>query len=131
MMNYYKRIERRNKKIEKKLKTAPSVYLVVQWAKWGVKECKWTGKLLQANDSPWITPEVYNFTDHNGEYDQWYICPIHYTTSGRIYDWTFNKEAAEKLAEALNAEAAHSAEVRIMSEDEEIEEFFKHYAQEC
>lgn len=127
-MNYYKRIERRNKVIEKKLKTAPSVYMVVQWAKWCVKECRWTGKLLQDNDSSWILPEVYHWTDHNGEYEQWYTCPIHHTTSGKMYEWTFNKLAAEKLAEALNAAESNYIETKPLSKEEEMEEFFKHYA---
>lgn len=127
-MNYYRRIERRNKEIEKKLKTAPSVYLVVQWAKWCVKEYKWTGKFIQKDEWPWIVPEVYHWTDHNGEYEQWYTCPICNTTTGRIYEWTFNKLAAQKLADALNAEESNRVETKPLSKEEEMEEFFKHYA---
>jgi hypothetical protein len=127
-MNYYKRIERRNKEIKKKLESAVSVYLVVQWAKWCVKEYKWTGRLICENGMSWIMPEVYHWTDHNGEYEEWYACPIHHTTSGAIYEWTFNKLAAEKLAETLNAAETHYVETKPLSKEEEMEDFFNHYA---
>ena len=127
-MNFYKRIDRRNEEIKKKLESAVSVYLVVQWAKWCVKEYKWTGRLLHNDNMPWIMPEVYHWTDHNGEYEEWYVCPIHHTTSGAIYEWTFNKSAAEKLAEALNAAEPRKVETKSLSKEEEMEEFFKHYA---
>jgi hypothetical protein len=127
-MNYYKRIERKNKKIEKKLKSAQSVYAVVKYAKWCVREYKWTGRFMQRDEIPWIMPEVYHWTDHNGEYDQWYTCPICNTTSGELGEWTFNKMAADMLADALNAKDALPKDVKPLSKEEEMEEFFKHYA---
>lgn len=127
MINY-KRIERKNKKLEKESKSARSVYLVVRWAKWCVLECKWTGILLYRDDVSWIMPEVYHFTDHNGEFDEWYTCPACNITSGEMYDWTFNKRTAEMIAETLNVKDKSSTEVKFMSKEEEMEEFFKHYA---
>ena len=127
-MNYYKRIQKKNKKLEKKAKAAQSVYLVVRYAKWCVKEYKWTGRFMQRDEIPWIMPEVYHWTDHNGEYDQWYACSICNTTSGQMYEWTFNKLAAQKLADALNAAESNHVETKPLTKEEEMEEFFKHYA---
>lgn len=126
-MNYFNRVARKNKKIENKIKSSQSVYLVVKYAKWCVMEYKWTGRFLQRDGVPWIMPEVYFWTDHNGQYEEWITCPICNTTTGSIYEWTFNKRAADTLAEALNLKDTYYIEATL-SADDDIEEFFKHYA---
>jgi hypothetical protein len=102
-MFYYKWIKFKNKIYEKQIAKAKPVYLVVQWARWCVLECKWTGGWVVDLPECKIAPEIFKFTDHNGEFDQWYKCSIYDATSSCNFSWTFDKEEAERIAENLNS----------------------------
>ena len=87
-------------KLEKKIQKCKSVYLIVCYAHWCVREYKWTGKWhLDAAGIP--EPIVWNYNDHNGAYESYDQLPITYTTTGMCCDWSFHKSVATKIAEQL------------------------------
>ena len=71
------------------------IYIVACWAKWGVCKAKYIGL---KNEEPMII----EYSDHNGEYDSWYICNWHSHTSGMTIAYSFNCQEALALAEYLN-----------------------------
>lgn len=96
-----------DKKIQKwfELNTTP-VYIVALWARWGVREFPFNGEFKQERNKTtgkmMYFPMVWMYNDHNGMSDQWELVDIRYTTTALIYDWTFYKTAAERLADKLN-----------------------------
>ena len=91
-----KKILKYNDRTRKKIDSLPRIYLIGCWARWGVMELPFAEFDKNRN------PLVYNYNDHNGTADQWELIPLEYTTTGYVYDWTFNKENAEKIAALLN-----------------------------
>lgn len=87
------------------LNTTP-IYIVALWARWGILEFHFSGQFKKEYDNKASTfryyPQVWVYNDHNGTTDQWELVDIRHTTTAIIYDWTFYKSAAEKLAEKLN-----------------------------
>jgi len=75
------------------------IYIVCQWAKWGVIKEKWTGKVNENGE-----PLIIKYNDHNGEYDSYYTCCWFNATSGITIAYYFNKNKAEKLCQLLNSE---------------------------
>ena len=94
------------KDIEKEMENATGVYLVVCYARWCVREYKWTGDWAVVYGRP--CPVVWDYDDHNGEYEEYARRPILITTTGRIMDWTFYRGAADKFVELLNEEDERS-----------------------
>lgn len=91
------------KKLEEKIQKCKSVYLVVKYASWCVREFKWTGKWeIGVSGCPY--PIVWLYDDHNGRYEEYVKTNILLTTTGTCYDWTFYKKSAEYLKEKLNAD---------------------------
>lgn len=89
------------KKLMKKIEEAPKVYLIVCWARWGIREYHWTGEwLIGTNNIP--QPIVYYYNDHNGTYEEYQKIPITFTTTGICADWSFYKSMAQNLADKLN-----------------------------
>ena len=89
-----------NKRTTQKINKCKRVYLVVCYAKWTVREFPWTGKFVSdyANN---LCPEVWDYDDHNGEFEEYAKRSIYNTTTGNICTWTFNKYVAERIANAL------------------------------
>lgn len=87
-------------KMKKKIEKCKSVYLIVCYAHWCVREFKWTGRFILSPTGN-LVPEVWFFDDHNGTWDSVSKIPIYNTTTGWIKDWSFYKNAAEDIAAAL------------------------------
>ena len=85
--------------IEKKISKLPSVYIIVQYAHWCVREYKWTGKFDTRDGIP--VPIVWDYDDHNGEFEEYAKRPITHVTTGFIFDWSFYESRAKKVAEWL------------------------------
>lgn len=86
------------KRLLKKIEKCPKVWLIGQWAHWGIREYRWTGKWTKGEKPQ---PIVWYFTDHNGEYEQWLKVPIGDTTTGWGIAYSFHKGVAEEIAEAM------------------------------
>lgn len=89
-------------KLEKKIAKCKDVYLIVQYARWAIREFKWTGKFVTMYGEP--CPQVWYFTDHNGAGEEYYMYPIYETTTGLPLTYTFDEKAAHRIVEALNKE---------------------------
>ena len=74
----------------------PKIYIIGCWARWGIMELPFV-KLDKEN-----IPLVYNYNDHNGTVSQYELIPITQSTSGKIFDWSFYKNQAQKVADMLN-----------------------------
>ena len=85
------------------LDSLPRIYAIGCWARYGVREYYYSGKDVKG------IPMVWDYNDHNGTEPEWVLLPLHYTTMGLILAWTTSRGAAEKIAEALNAEARHDS----------------------
>ena len=85
------------------LDNLPKIYLVGCWARYGIREYPFTGKYEQ-NEYGISIPIVYDYDDHNGTCDNWYLRRIDHTTTGQILLWTQNKNVASKVAELYNKE---------------------------
>ena len=71
-----------NKKNRAMIEQCESVYLVVRYAQWCVKEFKWTGKWNFYMGTLRRNPIVYYYNDHNGEYEEFQLIDIFDTTAG-------------------------------------------------
>ena len=90
---------KRNEKTQKYLNGLPKIYLIGCWAHWGLREFAFSGKYKRYGNL--MIPLVWQYDDHNGATDNYYLKPITVTTSGVIITWTFDKIAAEQIATAL------------------------------
>lgn len=97
-----KKVLDNNLETKEYLNTLPKIYLVVEWAMYGVMEFPFTGKYKNIDNYPYPIPLVYNYDDHNGVADNWYLMPITYTTTGRIRGWYNKAEDAYLIANKLN-----------------------------
>ena len=77
------------------------IYLIACWARYGVREYPFSGE-FEKLDNGKLMPLVWDFTDHNGTYEEWVLRPIDEVTTGFILDWSFNKNVAEDIAEKYN-----------------------------
>lgn len=82
------------------LDNLPKIYLVACWARYGVMEFPFTGKYVKHAGISY--PLVYQYDDHNGTCDNYYLRPINLTTTGWIAVWTQNEGVANTMAELLN-----------------------------
>ena len=87
------------------LKRCRKIYVVGCWAKYGVREYYFSGKCDENG-----IPLVWDFTDHNGERDEWILRSIYETTCGRIYAWTDIRINAVVIANTLNKQAGFDRE---------------------
>ena len=97
----YRHILSNTKNNNEMIKSSPKVYLVGYWAKYGVMELPYAGKMVE-DDTFGLVPLVYDFNDFNGEREVWFIRKITEATSGGKVIYTFNKDIAEMLADKLN-----------------------------
>ena len=88
-----------------KISKLKSIYAVVRFAKWTVKEFKWTGKYVTGdNGNPCPLVWIY-YEDFDNFVEKFIKTPIYSATSGWVLIWTFNKEVAEVIARSLGHEA--------------------------
>lgn len=112
-------LEERNEKIKgcpKVLDNSPKtkayldklkrIYLIGCWAHYGVREHYFSGKYA---DKDKTKPLVYDYDDHNGTCDNWYLREIDDTTTGYVWGWTFNKKDAERIANNLEKKREEKA----------------------
>lgn len=91
------------KRYNKEIKRAETIYVVVHYAKWCIREYKLAGfkrNILGRAASP-LVPLVYYWSDCNGIKDVFSVCPLRQTITGSIYNWFFTKEEAEKTLRFL------------------------------
>lgn len=82
----------------KKSRKAKSIYAVVCYADWCVREYKFAGKFVWDETVNEFIPLVYHWDDHNGLYESYDIRKITHTTTGKMVGWTFNKDRADAIA---------------------------------
>ena len=98
-----KKILKNTERTKAYLDSLPKIYMVGQWAHYGVREYPFTGEYNFNSDGVSI-PLVYYYEDHNGTCDNWYLRRLDQTTSGGVVMWTQNKNVADKVAELFNKE---------------------------
>lgn len=87
----------KQKYLERKYRKAKSLYIICYWARYAVLEVKWSGKFDKNGE-----PLTIHYTDHNGEWEQYYIGSWKTETTGIIYGFTFDKQSAENIVRELN-----------------------------
>ena len=103
-----RKVLKNNSKTRAYLDNLPRIYLVGCWAKYGVREYPFTGKYEQDKHNNNISvPLVYDYDDHNGTCDNYYLRKLSCVTTGRIIMWTQSKSVAEKVAELFNKEKGY------------------------
>lgn len=90
-----------NKKNTAMIEQCESVYLVVRYAHWCVREYKWAGSWNFSEGTAHCNPVVYYYNDHNGEHEEYELVDIYDTTTGEIFMWTFDRYVADKIANML------------------------------
>ena len=89
------------KNTDRYIKGLTPIYLIGCWASYGVREYPFSG-YFKKHKSGALEPLVYDFTDHNGTYEEWILRPISETTTGDVLEWTFYRETAENIANKFN-----------------------------
>ena len=97
-----KKVLKNNEKTAQFLSKLPRLYMVGYWARYGVWDLYWSGKWEKNPHNEHMEPLVWNYDDHNGTADNWYLVPIRFVTTGQIIMWTEDKVVAESIASALN-----------------------------
>jgi hypothetical protein len=90
-------------KTKEYLRNLPTLYLVGCWANCGVREYHFTGK-YELDEYGTSIPLVYDYDDHNGTCDNWYLRRLDYVTTGKIIMWTQSPSLAFKIADLFNKE---------------------------
>ena len=85
------------------LNSLPKIHMVGFWARYGVRTFPFTGKYITNKDGISI-PLVYDYDDHNGTCDNYYLRRLDRTTTGAVITWTQNEKLASKIAELFNKE---------------------------
>lgn len=98
-----RKVLKNNSKTKAYLDNLPRIYLVGCWAKYGVWEFPFTGKYEQ-NEYGISIPLIYDYDDHNGTCDNYYLRRLDHVTSGQIVSWTQSKSVANKISELYNKE---------------------------
>lgn len=98
-----RKVLKNNKHTKAFLNSLPKIYLVGCWARYGVYDYPFTGKYY-TNEQGISIPMVYDYDDHNGTCDNWYLRRLDHVTTGKILLWTQSEGMANKVAELLNKE---------------------------
>lgn len=93
-----RRVLKNTPKTKKYLDSLPKIYGIFLWAKWAIMELPWTGKY----DKKTGEPLVYIYYDANGACDEYHLVPIHYASSGRLWNWYGIKDEAKEIQNKLN-----------------------------
>lgn len=97
-----KKVLKNTAKTKAYLASLPKIYIVGCWAKYGVREYPFTEKYFSENG--FSIPLVYDYDDHNGTCDNYWLRRLDLVTSGQVITWTQNRSVAKKFAELLNKE---------------------------
>lgn len=100
-----RKVLKNNKKTKAYLNSLPKIYLVACWAKYGVREYPFTEKYFSENG--FSVPLVYDYDDHNGTCDNYYLRRLDRVTTGQIIMWTQSPSIAFKVSELLNKEMGY------------------------
>ena len=92
-----RKIRKNTPKTKEYLDSLSKIYGIFLWAKWGMLELPWTGKVDKNGD-----PLVYIYYDANGTCDEYHLVPIHYASSGGFWNWYGDKHQAELARDMLN-----------------------------
>ena len=98
----YKKMLPRNEKTMKYLNTLDDIYLVSCWTNFGYRTYKFSGKYSKDPFTGFSEPLVWQYDDHNGTCDNYYLRPIHLTTTGFDVCWVFSEREAQRIADSLN-----------------------------
>ena len=90
-----------NSKNNKYIQSLRKVYLVGYWARYGVLEFPYSGKMVEDSEFGLI-PLVYDFDDHNGTYNEYVLRKLNDVTTGQVITYAFNKHIANSIAEQYN-----------------------------
>lgn len=95
-------------RVVKRMKELPKVYLVAQWANYGVREFPFSGRFIKVDGE--YVPLVWQFDDHNGTECLWHLRPIYSTTTGFCLTYSFSEYTAERIAKMfqLNEDGKNS-----------------------
>lgn len=78
----------------------PKIHMVGCWAGYGVRTFPFTGKYVVSNGVS--IPLVYDYDDHNGTCDNYYLRRLDHTTTGQVIVWTQKEDVARRTADLLN-----------------------------
>ena len=92
-----RKIRKNTPKTKKYLDSLPKIYGIFLWAKWGMLELPWTGKVDKNGD-----PLVYIYYDANGTRDEWHLVPIQWASSGAFHGWYKDYNTAYDIQLELN-----------------------------
>lgn len=101
-----KKVLHNNAKTKKYLDSLKKVYLIGCWARFGVWEFPFTGKFVH-DDVLGYVPLVYDYDDRNGTVDNYYLRKLTDVTTGSIIEYSFSKEHAQYIADALNSKICY------------------------
>ena len=91
----------RTEEVQEYLKSLSKFYLVACWARYGVVEFPYSGKDV-FDEKEGHVPMIWEYDDHNGTSDEYYLRKITGTTTAAIWNWYNNKSVAEYAAKKLN-----------------------------
>ena len=95
-----KKVLKNTLKTRKYLDKLPKIYLIACWASYCILEFPFTGKYVKENGID--IPLVYDYDDHNGTCDCWWLRKITNTTTGGKLVWTQNAAAARRISDKMN-----------------------------
>ena len=82
------------------LASLPTIYLVGVWARAGIRPYPFSGVFKDGDTNE---PLVYDYDDHNGTSDAYYLRPLSFVTTGQILGWSSDKATAQRMADDYNA----------------------------
>ena len=92
------KIRKDTKRTKKYLESLPFIYVVGRWAKFGVREYRFSGK-----SDEYGVPLVWMYNDDNGTNSYWMLVSVYGTTTGDIWCWTDSVHLAHLIVDSLNA----------------------------
>lgn len=109
-------------KTRQKLEKLPRIWYVGYWAHYGTRH-----EVLGGFDRDGH-PLVWYFDDHNGEYSEWQLTRLEYTTTGVIITWTDEDryEKMKKIADLLEADLIKRQQEMRKRQQEKLAERISH-----
>lgn len=82
------------------VKSLKPVYLLGYWYDYGIREYPFTGE-FEKDEQLGYVPIVYDFTDHNGTYEEYVPRKITEVTTGEVIIYCFSKPLLESYMNKL------------------------------
>ena len=98
----HKKVLKRNEKTMKYLNTLDDIYLVSCWAHYDYRTYKFSGKYTKDSFTGFSEPLVWQYDDGNGTCGNYYLRPIHMTTTAFDICWVFSEREAKRIVDSLN-----------------------------